>query len=176
MRFHKDSQFGPGPRHALDREQRAVWRARVNFARRAGRITALHEQVGQALLRRLGEDGQLDPSHETIARDAGCSPSTVLRCLKRLADCGLVRWVRRLVRGCDWRCEQTSNQYVLVCGTSWQLPACDRQAAGVTRKDRFNFAREGKGEELAALLADAARLPDLLKARRRAWAAQAAGR
>jgi AraC-like DNA-binding protein len=110
--WRRGSLFTDGPRHPLDREQRAVWRARLDIARRGGRITATHAEVGRALVRRLGQDGRLDPSHETIAGDAGCSDRTVRRALEALAGCGLVRWVRRLVRD-GWRAVQTSNAYEL---------------------------------------------------------------
>jgi AraC-like DNA-binding protein len=94
------------------RERRAQWKARLHMHRRAGRITALHEDIGLAMLRRHGQDGRLDPSHDTIADDAAASPRTVRRALERMAGCGLVMWARRLVRvgSCV---EQASNAYVL---------------------------------------------------------------
>lgn len=124
-RWHHRSEFGPGPRVPLDREQRAVWRARVELARRAGRISALHAQVGLALLRRLGQDGRLDPSHATLAADAGVGERTVRRALAALAGCGLLRWARRLARDAasGWRCEQVSNGYALSLGDAAARPA-----------------------------------------------------
>jgi hypothetical protein len=73
----------------------------------------------------LGNDGQLDPSHETIAEWAPCHVATVKRALVRLRDLGLVAWMRRLIRnaGTGWRAEQTSNAYVLL------TPACEAQIA-----------------------------------------------
>jgi hypothetical protein len=62
-RWHHDSQFGPGLRSPRDREWMAQWRARIGFLRRAGRLTALHAEIALALARRMGVDGQLDPSH-----------------------------------------------------------------------------------------------------------------
>jgi len=171
-RFHKDSQFGPGPRHALDREQRAVWRARVNFARRAGRITALQAEAALALLKRLGERGQCDPTHETIAKDAGCKRGTVITALARLRDCGLLTWVRRIVRS-GWRCEQTSNAYVLVVSTGW---SCESKVRTATRTDISSSALEGRQKALAAMIEASVDIGDLLAARRAAWAAQAAAR
>ena len=126
--------------------------ARAEAEREAGRLTALHVVVGEKLLRRLGEDGQCDPSHATLAQDAKCDPSTVLRALKALQAVGLVTWERRLVR-CDWpeggpgatRAEQTSNAYELrlpdkpVAPREERrpravppVPDCDRQRAGET--------------------------------------------
>jgi hypothetical protein len=72
--WHQGSEFGDGLRWPLDREQRCVWRVRLDLARRAGRITALHAEIGRALLRRLGSDGRCDPAQDTIAADVGCSP------------------------------------------------------------------------------------------------------
>ena len=132
------SQFGTGPRRPLDRESRAVWRARLDLARRAGRITALHALVGHALARRLGTDGRCDPSHATIAADAGASVRTVRRALVALADCGMVQWTRRLVRA-GWRTAQTSNAYALVVGSGRITPAirCGGQAGRETIKKAF---------------------------------------
>lgn len=58
-----------------------------------------------------------DPSHATIAADAGASPRTVRRALAVLAECGLVRWVRRLVRT-GWQAVQSSNAYALVTSST----------------------------------------------------------
>ena len=129
-----------------------MWLARAEAERMAGRLTALHVVVARALLRRLGVDGQCDPAHATLARDAGCDPSSVLRALKALQGVSLVAWERRLVRR-PWpagrlgatRAEQTSNAYELLlpdrpiapreerrCSAVRRRPDCDRQAAGET--------------------------------------------
>ena len=120
--WRSGSVFAAGPRRPLDREQRAVWRARLELARRAGRITALHAQVGHALARRLGADGRCDPAHDTLAADAGASPRTVRRALVALAGCGLVQWVKRLVRA-GWQAVQTSNSYELLTSSAPIPPA-----------------------------------------------------
>jgi DNA-binding GntR family transcriptional regulator len=57
-------------------------------------------------------DGQLDPSHDTIADDVGCCARTVRRALAALKALGLVMWQCRLVRA-GWRVAQTSNAYLL---------------------------------------------------------------
>jgi hypothetical protein len=78
------------------------------------------------LVNLLGADGRLDPSHATLAALASVSEDTVHRQLDRMRALGLLFWQRRLVRdeATGWRCEQTSNAYVL-------LPsACDPQIAG----------------------------------------------
>jgi hypothetical protein len=106
------SSFTTGRRRPLCREARRIWRARLESARRGGHITALHKEVGLAMLRRLGEDGRLDPSHATVATEAGCCDRTVRRALDRLRGLGLLGWDKRLVRA-GWRVEQTSNAYQL---------------------------------------------------------------
>jgi hypothetical protein len=110
--WHSASTFGPGPRRPLDREQRARFRFLLNQHRRVRRLTATHEMIGNALLKRLGIDGQLDPAHQTIAADVGCSERTVRRGLEALKALGLVMWARRIVRA-GWRVAQTSNAYLL---------------------------------------------------------------
>ena len=116
-RYRRNSIFGDGHRVPLDRERRAVWKARIEMHRRAGRLTDGHAFVALALVRRLGTDGRLDPSHATLADDAGESLSTVQRALRALRAVGLVLWVRRLVRD-GWRAAQTSNAYLLTLGES----------------------------------------------------------
>jgi len=146
------SLFGVGPRRPLSADERRIWLARADLERRAGRLTATHLLVAGALLRRLGVDGQCDPAHATLAHDAGCDPSSVLRALKALQAVDLVAWERRLVRR-PWpaggrgatRAEQTSNAYELLlpnrpvapredrrCSAVRLKPDCDRQPAGET--------------------------------------------
>ena len=150
--WRRGSQFGDGPRRPLSADERRTWLARADGERRAGRLTALHVEIARALVRRLGVDGQCDPSHATLAGDAACDPSSVLRALKALRTVGLVAWERRLVR-CPWpeggpgatRAEQTSNAYELLlpdrpvalrgerrCSAVWRRPDCNRQTAGET--------------------------------------------
>jgi hypothetical protein len=144
--WRKDSLFGAGPRRPLDREQRARFRFLVTAHRRARRIPPLAEMIGSALVRRLGVDGQLDPSHETIAGDVGCSSRTVRRALDALKALGLVLWQRRLVRE-GWRTEQTSNAYMLVPADVGNLPTpraprCDGQNGRQTRQIEIHSATQ----------------------------------
>ena len=113
--WHRGGVYGAGPRVPLCRERRAVWKARLNLFRRARRITPLFEDIGLALLRRLGTDGRLDPSHRTLAEDVGCDERSVRRALEAFKACGLAIWVNRLVRT-GWRALQTSNAYALTIG------------------------------------------------------------
>jgi hypothetical protein len=139
--WRRHSVFGDGPRRPLDREQRARFRFLLNAHRRAHRLTPHAELVGNALVRRLGVDGQLDPAHETIAEDAGCCARTVRRALAALKALGLVMWQCRLVRA-GWRVAQTSNSYLLVPGGAGTLPTgpalcCGGQSVRQTLKESF---------------------------------------
>ncbi len=139
-RWRRDSIFGTGPRQPLDRERRAVWKARIEIHRRAGRITDGESFVGIALIRRLGQDGRCDPSQATLAADSGESLSTVKRALKALAGLGMVAWVRRLVRE-GWRAVQTSNAYLLTLGKSAEIPrvSCEVQTARAIAKNDYTY-------------------------------------
>src|SRR3954454_22481547 len=119
--WHAGSLFTPGPRRPLTRDQRRIWSARLELHRRARDLTALHVEVGRALLRRLGDDGRLDPSHATLADDAGCCERTVREALRRLNRLGLVSWLRRPVRTRDG-VRQTSNSYGLHMGEAPAVP------------------------------------------------------
>jgi hypothetical protein len=111
--YRSGSEFGPGPRRPLTRNERSIWRFRLDLARRARLITALHVLIGEALLRRLGIDGQCDPKHETLASDVGCDVGAVKRALEAFREIGVVQWTRRLVMD-GWRAVQTSNAYALM--------------------------------------------------------------
>lgn len=158
--WHRHSVFGPGIQHPLDRERRAVWKARIEMHRRAGRITANHALVAAAMLRRLGQDGRLDPAHQTLAADAGVSVSTTKRALKALADCGLVSWIRRIARQ-GQRVMQVSNSYLLSLGQPPAFPAnrceCQRGRETLQRRDSsvqqavLNIPEPARREAQAAL-------------------------
>jgi DNA-binding transcriptional MocR family regulator len=126
--WHRNSVFGDGPRMPMCRERRSVWKARIEIQRRAGQVTDGESYVGQALLKRLSQDGRCDPSHQTLADDSGESVSTVKRALKAFWACGLVNWVRRLWRN-GTRVSQDTNAYMLTLGEPPQFPRvrCDRQ-------------------------------------------------
>jgi DNA-binding transcriptional MocR family regulator len=104
--------------------------------------------VGGALIRRLGTDGQLDPSHDTIAADVGCSARTVRRALGALRQLGLLSWQRRLVR-IGWRVLQTSSAYALsVDGTQ---PYTGGQSGRETRKLSIKPVANQLGQALQRL-------------------------
>jgi len=154
--WRKDSVFGIGRRRPLDRNQRARFVWLVKQDRRHGRLTANGEDVGVALLKMLGEDGQLDPSHDTLARQVGCSVDTVQRSLNIMREFGRLSWERRLRRdvGTGWRCEQASNAYAL-------CPACEPHPAAEERlakpKKEARQGREQGNERLETEFESAAR-------------------
>lgn len=120
--WHRNSVFGDGYRAPMDRERRAQWKARVEIQRRAKQLTGDQSYVALALLRHLGSDGRCDPQIETLAASAGVSEGCVKDALKRLANCGLLTWVRRLIR--EGRAvRQTSNSYRLMLGEAPAIPA-----------------------------------------------------
>ena len=128
--WHAGSIFGDGPRLPFTREQRRIWRARLELHCRARAITALHQKIGRALLARLGTDGQLDPAQDTLAADAGCCERTVREALRRFNRLGLVSWLRRLVRT-RVGVRQTSNAYSLHLGAAPPVSRC----GGRTRRE-----------------------------------------
>src|SRR4051794_29511372 len=131
--WRRGSVFGDGRRVPLDRERRARFRYLLNAHRRARRLTPTAELVGTALLKRLGVDGQCDPSHATLAADVGCSVRSVGRATATMRRLGLLRWQTRLVRN-RWRAEQTSSQFELVPTAPLPVAACDGQNGRQTRK------------------------------------------
>ena len=160
-KWRNGSTFGPGRRVPLDRERRArfVWLVRED--RRHGRLSATGEDVGIELVKVLGHDGQLDPSHDTLAVRCGCDARTVRRTLKRLKEMGRVTWERRLRRDVrtGWRAEQTSNAYVLCpesCGGHSVRAArsrfsSKRRSAPQTTKQADREARENAARQLRTM-------------------------
>lgn len=168
--YRHNSEFGPAKRVRLDRNQRAAWRWIAKQHRKHNRLSPAAHDVAEAQLQILGDDGQLDPSHATIAAKAGCHVATVARGLEQLRRLGLIQWVRRLRRDSTtgWRVEQTSNAYVLVITRPENRPnSCDTQDAR-QRTLRISSEREktiaqmdaeafaSRDRQLAALLADIA--------------------
>jgi hypothetical protein len=133
--WHRHSQFGPGPRRPLDREQRARFRFLLTAHRRA-RLTPHAELIGNALVRRLGIDGQLDPAHETVARDVGCSSRTVRRALGALKAIGLV-----LLGSAGW-CETAGGPRRPATPPCWCRPRC-----GLYRRPGLNPAADNLADK-----------------------------
>jgi len=181
-RWRKNSEFGPGLRIPMDRERRAVWLARLELHRRGRRLTPTHALVARAMLKRLGTDGRLDPSHATLADDIGASVRTVQRALERLAECGLVTWCRRIIRIGARGVEQTSNAYAITLGDVPEFPAfpSKRQTGRLTPRlfnDRGQVkAPEPPPEAVAEARAALAGLAEASTARFRAgWLRRKAG-
>jgi hypothetical protein len=149
--WHRDSLFGDGPRRPLDREQRARFRYLLNAHRRARRLTPLTEIVGNALVRRLGVDGQCDPSHDTLAADAGCCSRTVRRALAAMRALGLVLWQCRLVR-VGTRVIQSSNAYALALTEMRTLPTPrpGGQAVRETKREDIKPVQQASAAEVRA--------------------------
>ena len=143
MRYHHVSIFGPGPRVPLDREQQAVFRAKLKLARRPGRLTIAGAEIGRVLLNMMGTDGRLDPMLDTIAKKARVCRSTVQRAIDQLKALGFLDWTRRLVRDRDGT-RQTSNAYVLM------VPKADGHFAivGISKVYK-KVARLTEGRQLA---------------------------
>lgn len=149
--WHAEALFGPGPRRALTRDQRALLRLRLRAARIARHITALHEQVALEALHLLGGDGRLDPAQATLARRAGCCLRTVSTALRRMRALGLIDWVQRLVRA-GRRVEQTSNAYAFRPEAVIPPPfRCARKPCAEGSLHRKELAIPDRAEALAAL-------------------------
>jgi len=147
----------------------ASWTTRVWQEFRAGNLTRGYRDV-LLTLATYGHGGSIHPSHETLAERVNCHASTVLRALQAARDLGLVRWSERRVRAA-WRSLRTSNRYRLIVPKEPVTPGqrTNQQSAGGGESKFKKEAREGSRAALAAMLAGAARLPDLLAARRQAW-------
>ncbi len=151
-KWRRASTFSAGRQVPLDRNARArfIWLVRAD--RRYGRLSASGEDVALELVKLLGEDGRLDPSHATIAARVGCHVATARRSLDRLRQLGRLTWERRLRRdqGTGWRAEQTSNAYAL-------CPACDTHPARVERLVRSKKEAPRRGERVETEFESAAR-------------------
>jgi hypothetical protein len=110
-----------------------------HLSRRARRLTRAGLDVGEAMVKRLGENGRLDPSYATLARDADCDKRTVGRALANMRALGLLRWTRRLVRNGPY-VEQTSNAYELTpAGAETPLPSGSTRIGDGQNDRQTNF-------------------------------------
>ncbi len=155
IKWHRDSIFGTGPRLPLDRNARARFLFLAQLHRRPGRLSVAALGVAQYLIRLLGADGRLDPSHATLAALARVHIATVKRALRRLADLGLLRWQRRLVRdeATGWRTEQTSNAYVLSTEVSCEAQTARAAGYSLVKKEAPVRATTPSDDRAAALKA-----------------------
>ena len=152
--------------------QPTSWTARVWQEFHAGNLTRAARDVLLTLRTYSGHGGLIWPSHETLAARVDCHVSTVWRALHAARDLGLVRWTERRVRAA-WRSLRTSNRYGLTNPDAPVMPrprtTMQRASGGESKKKQE--AHEHDRGALATMLATAARLPDLLTMRRRAWEA-----
>lgn len=145
-KWRSGSVFGTGRRVPLNREQRAVWKAKLGFQRRPGRLSVAAVAIARVLADMMGEDGRLDPSIATLAARATVDPSTVTRCLTRLREWRFLTWDRRLKRDATTggRTEQDTNAYVLTD------PACNVHFAPAVHSHRSKGGdRPANGQESA---------------------------
>ena len=143
--WHRASIFGDGPRQPLNRDERARFKYLLNAHHHAGRITRACRDIGLALLKRLSSSGRCDPSHATLASDAGCKTAkTAERATGALKALGLLSWVRRLVRSSStgWRAEQTSNAYVLISSLASLNAPHRRDRQKVAETNSFDKSKE----------------------------------
>jgi hypothetical protein len=143
------------------------WSDRIWREFRAGNLTRSWRDVLLTLATFRGSGGLICPSHATLAERARCCVRTVQRALAHAERLGLVVWAERRVRA-SWRWLRTSNAYRLLVPLApvqaGLRPLWPRRAT--TGQDCRGGESESKKEALKTMLAEAARLPDLLAMRR----------
>jgi hypothetical protein len=119
----------------IDADAWAAWATRVRAERRAGNLPALRRDALLALLACLGRDDT--PTDADVAREAGCSVSTVQRARADGRALGMLAWdqTRRMVRG-RW-CRGPNAYRLSVPG-----PVSSGQVAAARRKVRKEGAQE----------------------------------
>ncbi len=151
------------------------WTARVWREFHADNLTRAYRDVLLTLRTYRGHGGQITPAHATLADRAGCHPRTVQRALHQAQRLGLVSWIERRVKAA-WRWLRTSNSYRLETPAeavqpglrlAWPRRATTGQFDGGGENLRKQEADKGRNVALAAMMREAAGLPDLLAARRR---------
>ncbi len=150
-----------------------TWRTRVWQEFKIGNLTRAARDVLLTLATYRGAGGVCWPSHATLAERAGCCVRTVQRALNAARDLGLVDWHERRVRN-GWRWLRTSNAYRLTVPADDVAPIA--RPIWRTKPTTGLNARGGENkktkEALQVMLAESARLPDLLALRRQAFEAR----
>jgi hypothetical protein len=147
------------------------WISRVWQEFRAGNLTRAYRDV-LLTLASYHACPAIVPSHATLAERCKCSVRTVQRALQAARDLGLVDWAERRIRAL-WRSLRTSNRYALLVppeGASGHRTATARTTTGQRDRGEGTESKKGLREVLAKWLQEAAKGPDLLLARRLAWA------
>jgi hypothetical protein len=105
--YHRGSQFGPPERRKLDRNMRVrllyLAKALDQRTRQKGQHGGMLKRTGIEVLRQLlftflnMQTGACFPSHEQIARAAGCCIETVRKAIRALEAAGIVQTIRRKI-------------------------------------------------------------------------------
>jgi hypothetical protein len=145
------------------------WAARVWAEYRARNLSRGQRDVLLCLRTFRGPGGVAWPSHQTLADRARCCVRTVQRALTAAQSLGLVDWSERRFRA-GWRWLRSSNRYRFavpegpILAAPWLKPTTGHFARRVEslRKKEARDDRQPIGQ---------GPMPDLLAARRSAWAA-----
>ncbi len=156
-----------------NRPKPSDWINRVWTEFRAGNLTRAYRDVLLTLHSYRGHGGLICPAHATLAERAKCSVRTVQRALSMASRLGLVTWSERRVRN-GWRWLRTSNRYVLLTPTTpvqpGLRPAWPRKSTtGQIDGGEERLSKKRAWEEMKR---EAAAMPDLLAARRKAMEAR----
>lgn len=154
-----------------------TWIGRVWAEYKSGNLTRAYRDVLITLHTYRGPGGTAWPSHQTLAERANAGVRTVQRALAMARCLGLVDWRERRRRS-GWRWLRTSNLYGFAIPVGPVQPSA-RPAFpkhSTTRQTGGGGERINNKEALRSMLADAARGPDLLAARRMAVEATLAKR
>ena len=150
------------------------WIARVWSEFRAGTLTRTYRDVLLTLQTFRGNGGLICPAHATLADRAKCGVRTVQRALRQAERLGLVLWVERRIRR-GWRWLRTSNVYHLSVPDAavdsslrplWPCHSTNCQPGRGGESLEKEDANQGRKAALAAMIREAAGLPDLLAIRR----------
>lgn len=153
MPWHHQSEYAQaGHFQPMNRDERGIWTCRAQIAHRNGRLTAKALLVGLTLLRHHGRDGRCDPSHQRLARLAGCCERTVRNALDMLKACGLLDWTRRIRRDPKIGARQTSSAFRLLIAKLERLAHVPRPQ----RAPRRNATREATAATVAQRSAEGA--------------------
>ena len=73
------------------------------------------------------------PSQMAISTKLGISTRTVVRAIKKLEECNLIRKTRKMDRRGEGQGKFLSNVYLLLDKSVWKLPPSDNMSPGVTK-------------------------------------------
>ena len=160
----------------MTNDQRRQWLARVKAEWLAGNLT----DKGRIVLMEMATFTRcrfgIWPSHALLARRARCCVRTVQEALREARGLGLLEWWQQRVRAV-WRSLRSVNRYVLRLPEGSVQPGPHgpgRRTTGKLCRGDTEVSKQGAQESsrgvLATMLAEAAKLPDLLAMRRQAWA------